>query len=445
MGAGRKQTAHCPLCTAYFSLHVKESHMVACPAKHLRLPPEEIRQIQLERLQSTLHRVRRRVAFYKQRFQDMGFNPDHFEKLEDIRQLPFTTESDLSDAYPYSMFCIPLRDVVRIHTTTGKGSEPIVIGNSERDLKNRAHLLARVYETLGLDTEDVFQITLRYGLGTGAFAFHDAARELGASTIPTSVGRTDKQLKIMRDFGTSCLIATPGYARILLDAMEKQDITPAMLRLKAILLTGEPWSEPLARELEQGFQAPVYDIYGLSAVCGPGIAAQCKEHKGLHLQEDMVYAEVVDPTTGESVADGEWGELVLTTLMEEAVPVIRYKTGDRARFLPSPCSCTTSFRCLDHIPGRVDEVLIIKGINIAPEMIERVLLNQLGSPVAWNANVEGEGAKQELVVRIGITENLFFDQMKRQRAMVDTLRRAFAQWIGVTPRVLLTEPKSIKR
>lgn len=418
--------------------------MPACPAKHLRFTPEEIRQVQLERLQSTLHRVRRRVAFYKKRFQDIGFNPDQFEILEDIRKLPFTTESDLSDAYPYNMFCIPLRDVVRIHTTTGKGSDPIVIGNSERDLKNRAHLLARVYETLGLDTEDVFQITLRYGLGTGAFAFHDAARELGASTIPTSVGHTDKQLKIMRDFGTSCLIATPGYAKILLDAMEKQDITPAMLRLKAILLTGEPWSESLAKELKQGFQAPVYDIYGLSAVCGPGIAAQCREQKGLHLQEDMVYAEIVHPETGEPVADGQWGELVLTTLMEEAVPVIRYRTGDRARLLPSPCSCTNSFRCLDHIPGRVDEVLIIKGINIAPEMIERVLLNQLGTPVTWEAEIVDQGKDQELIVRIGITETLFFDQMKRQRAMVDTLRHAFAQWIGVTPKILLAEPASIK-
>ena len=419
--------------------------MPACPAKHLRFTPEDIRQIQLERLQATLHRVRRRVAFYKKRFQDMGFNPDQFGSLEDLRKLPFTTESDLSNAYPYGMFCIPLRDVVRIHTSTGKGSEPIVIGNSERDLKNRARLLARVYETLGLDTEDVFQITLRYGLGTGAFAFHDAARELGASTIPASVGRTDKQLKIMRDFGTSCLIATPGYARILLEAMEKQNITPAMLRLKAILLTGEPWSKSLAAELEQGFQAPVYDIYGLSAVCGPGIAAQCREQQGLHVQEDMVYAEIVDPETGAPVADGQWGELVLTTLMEEAVPVIRYKTGDRARFLPSPCPCGNTFRCLDHISGRIDNVLIIKGINIAPEMIERVLFDHLGTRVVWEAEIVGQGKRQELVVRIAITEDLFFDQMKRQRAMVDTLRRAFAQWIGVTPRVLLAEPASIKK
>ncbi|MDD4649889.1 MAG: AMP-binding protein [Desulfoplanes sp.] len=419
--------------------------MPACPAKHLRFTPEDIRQIQLERLQATLHRVRRRVAFYKKRFQDMGFNPDQFGSLEDLRKLPFTTESDLSNAYPYGMFCIPLRDVVRIHTSTGKGSEPIVVGNSERDLKNRARLLARVYETIGLDTEDVFQITLRYGLGTGAFAFHDAARELGASTIPASVGRTDKQLKIMRDFGTSCLIATPGYARILLEAMEKQNITPAMLRLKAILLTGEPCSKSLAAELEQGFQAPVYDIYGLSAVCGPGIAAQCREQQGLHVQEDMVYAEIVDPETGAPVADGQWGELVLTTLMEEAVPVIRYKTGDRARFLPSPCPCGNTFRCLDHISGRIDNVLIIKGINIAPEMIERVLFDHLGTRVVWEAEIVGQGKRQELVVRIAITEDLFFDQMKRQRAMVDTLRRAFAQWIGVTPRVLLAEPASIKK
>jgi phenylacetate-CoA ligase len=419
--------------------------MSPCPAKHLRLTVEEIRQIQLERLQSTLHKVRRRVAFYKQRFQDIGFNPDFFESLEDLAEIPFTTEKDLSDAYPYNMFCIPLRDVVRIHTTTGRGNEPIVIGNSERDLTNRARLLARVYETLGLNSEDVFQITLRYGLGTGAFSFHDAAREIGASTIPTSVGHTDKQLKIMRDFGTSCLIATPGYARILLEAMETRGITPSMLRLKAVLLTGEPWSKTLAADLEQGFQAPVYDIYGLSAACGPGIAAQCRERTGLHIQEDMVYAEIVDPQTGDPVKPGEWGELVLTTLMEEAVPVIRYKTGDKARFLTTSCPCGSTFRLLDHIPGRIDDVLIVKGINIAPEMIERVLLDQLGTTVDWDALVTGQGSTQELVLRIGITDSLFFDQMKRQRAMVDTLRHAFAQWVGVTPRVLLVEPESMKK
>jgi phenylacetate-CoA ligase len=407
------------------------------------LTREDIRQIQLERLQSTLHRVRRRVAFYKQRFQETGFNPDQFESLDDMVKLPFTTEQDLSDAYPYDMFCIPLRDVVRIHTTTGRGNSPIVIGNSERELTNRAKLLARVYTFIGLTSEDVFQITLRYGLGTGAFSFHDAAREIGASTIPTSVGHTDKQLKIMRDFGTSCLIATPGYAGILLEAMESRGMTPSMLRLKAILLTGEPWPANLAEDLEQGFQAPVYDIYGLSAVCGPGIAAQCRERTGLHLQEDMVYAEIIDPESGRLVEPGQWGELVLTTLMEEAVPVIRYKTGDKARWLPSPCACGCTFRLLDHIPGRMDDVLIVKGINIAPEMIQRVLENQLGTSVAWKALVTGEGTAQQLVLRIGITEPLFYDQMKRQRAMVDRLRHAFAQWIGVTPRILLVEPQSV--
>ncbi|GAU09078.1 phenylacetate--CoA ligase family protein [Desulfoplanes formicivorans] len=417
--------------------------MSPCPAHHLRLTREDIRQIQLERLQSTLHRVRRRVAFYKQRFQETGFNPDQFESLDDMVKLPFTTEQDLSDAYPYDMFCIPLRDVVRIHTTTGRGNSPIVIGNSERDLTNRAKLLARVYTSIGLTSEDVFQITLRYGLGTGAFSFHDAAREIGASTIPTSVGHTDKQLKIMRDFGTSCLIATPGYARILLEAMESRGMTPSMLRLKAILLTGEPWSTNLAADLEQGFQAPVYDIYGLSAVCGPGIAAQCQEKTGLHLQEDMVYAEIIDPQSGKPVAPGQWGELVLTTLVEEAVPVIRYRTGDRARLLTSPCACGSTFRLLDHVPGRIDDVLIVKGINIAPEMIERVLTDVLGTAVSWKAEVTGEGPTQQLVLRIGITEPLFFDQMKRQRAMVDRLRHAFAQWIGVTPRILLVEPQSV--
>jgi phenylacetate-CoA ligase len=404
---------------------------------------DQLEQLQLERLQSTLHQVARHVAFYGRTFREHGFDPDRFVSLKDLQRLPPTTETDLISAYPYGMFCRPLKDIIRIHTTTGRGNDPIVLGSTEGDLKSGAEMLARIMTSYGLDGDDVFQITLNYGLGTGAFAFHDAARELGASTIPTSVGKSERQIKVMRDFGTSCLVATPGYAQVLLETAGRMGVTASSLRLKALLLTGEPWPETLRTRLEEGFQAKVYDIYGLSAVFGPGIAAQCPHCDRLHIQEDLFLAEILDPVSNRSVPPGRWGELVLTTLTREAAPVLRYKTGDRARIFPDPCPDGHIFRCLDRIPGRVDDILIVKGINIAPERIHSLLQESLDMDVSWKAEVVGFGADQNLVLFIGINEKLFFDRMKQQRALVDNLRRNFSQWLGVTPQVRLVEPGSI--
>lgn len=405
---------------------------------------EELEQLQLERMQATLHRVERHVAFYRRIFKETGFNPDQFTSLADLKNLPFTTEDDLSEAYPYEMFATPLKEVVRIHTSSGRKPNPIVLGYTEKDLRNSALLLARIFSGLDLNKEDVFQITLNYGLGTGAFAFHEAARELGASTIPTSTGNTEKQVLIMRDFGTSCLVATPGYALKLLKTIEEKNITPASLRLKALLLTGEPWSESARQELEEGFQTRAYDFYGLSAVLGPVVAAQCLQQQGLHIQEDVVYAEIIDPQTEKNLASGQWGELVLSTLAKEAVPLLRYRTGDWARFIPQDCPCGLPFKRLEQVPGRIDDVLIIKGINIAPERLNDLLREFLGQKVFWKATVEGENIDQQLVLRIGITEKLFFDQMKEQRALVDNLRRTMSQWLGVTPQILFVEPDTLE-
>lgn len=404
----------------------------------------DLEQVQLERLQATLNRIRKHVAFYGRMFNEHGFDPDRFDTLADLGRIPFTTEADLISAYPYGMFCRPLREVIRVHSTTGRGEKPIVVGSTEQDLKSGARLLARIMAGYGLGGEDVFQITLNYGLGTWAFGFHDAARELGASTIPTSVGKSERQVRTMRDFGTSCLVATPGYALTLLGTMERMGLTPSELRLKTLLLTGEPWPEGLRERLEDGFQARAFDIYGLSAVSGPGIAAQCPESLALHVQEDMFLAEIVDPDSGRAMPPGEWGELVLTTLAKEALPLLRYRTGDRARFLPDPCPSGHVFRCLDRIDGRVDDMFIVKGINIAPERIDSLLSGTLGGPVTWEAEIEGFGPGQALILRIGINDSLFFDQMKRQRDLVDRLRHDFSQWLGVTPVLRLVEPASLQ-
>ncbi len=417
--------------------------MAVLAATALPASRDDLEQLQLERLQATLHRVQRHVAFYRSMFADTGFDPDQCASLSDLQRLPLTNETDLCQAYPYDMFATPLKEVVQIHTTTGRHPEPVVHGYTERDLTNAAVLMARIMTGLGLDADDVFQITLNYGLGTGAFTFHEGARKLGASVIPTATGRTPKQVQIMRDFGTSCLVATPSYALRLLQALKDQDVPPAALRLKCLLVTGEPFSTETRAVLEEGFQAQIYDLYGLSAAYGPVVAAQCRNQSVLHVQEDLFYAEVLDPQTHQPVPDGEWGELVLTTLVKEAVPLLRYRTGDKVRRVPDTCGCGSVFTALDRIAGRVDDVLTVKGVNIAPARIGQLLSAYLDFDIHWNATIAGSGPDQELILRLGIREDLFFDQMKRQRKLVDDLRRYLAQWLGVTPRVLLVEPDSL--
>ncbi|MFO7818444.1 MAG: phenylacetate--CoA ligase family protein [Thermodesulfobacteriota bacterium] len=417
--------------------------MSLCQDEHAGLSREDLEQLKLERMQATLHRIDRKVAFYRKRFRTIGFDPDKFNSLQDLERIPLTTEDDLTKAYPYEMFATPLKDVIRIHSTTGKSKDPIVLGLTERDLNNSSRLLARVMRGIGLGAEDVFQITLNYSLSSGAFAFHDAARELGASTIPASVGRTERQLKMLLDFGTSCLVATPGYSLILLEKLKQSKASLARLRLNTILLTGEPWPKGTEEKLREGFRAEVFDLYGLSAAHGPGIAAQCAEHRGLHVQEDLFHAEIIDPEKGCPLPHGQWGELVLTTLTHEAVPLLRYRTGDKARMLEEKCPCGLSFIQLDRISGRVDDVFICKGVNISPDRLNQILESLLGAGIKWHAEVEGQGAHQDFILKIGIKDDLFYDQMKKQRELVDDLRRSLAQWIGVTPRILLVEPESL--
>lgn len=404
---------------------------------------KELEQIQLERLQTTLQRIQRNVAFYQRKFKEIGFDPDDFSSLKDLTKLPLTTEEDLSKAYPYDMFATNLRNVIRIHSTTGKDIEPIVIGFTKNDLNLLAHLVLRTYQNFNLDSEDVFQITLNYGLGTAAFAFQEGAHLLGASTIPASAGRTEKQIKIMLDFGTTCLIATPSYLKILYNRLNQNIYPLAKLRLKTILSTGEPLEEELKQKVEDFFQAKVYNLYGLSAVLGPGIAYQCPQNQHLHLAEDVILAEIIDPQTLTPLPEGEYGELVLTTLVSEAFPLLRYRTGDKTRIIKQKCSCGRTFKCIEPIYERVDDVITVKGINIAPARVANILYSILNTGVKWKMETVKTAEKDELILKIGINEELFYDQMKKQRGLVDKLRHSISIWLGVTPRVILVEPKSL--
>ncbi len=407
---------------------------------------EELEQLQLERLQATLNRVYRNVAFYRKRFREIGFVPEEdLTDLGDIKRLPFTTRDDVSDSYPYEMFAVPLREVVRVHTSSGTSVNPRVVGYTKRDLRTWAQLTARVLAAGGVTHDDVIQVTFAYGLLTGGLGIHYGAERLGASVLPTSVGRTERQIKIMQDFRTTVLVTTPTYALVIADRMEELGVDPKRLNLRYAICAGEPWTEAMRREIEERLFVKATDNYGISEVMGPGVAGECLEQSGMHVQEDHFLLEVIDPNTGEECAPGELGELVLTTLTKEAFPVIRYRTGDLCRIVSGTCACGRTFRRISRIEGRCDHVVIIKGISIIPERVGDVLEQVKGERPTYQLVLTRRGHLDQLEIWIEITEQLFFDKMREQRTLVDEMRQKVANFIGILPRIKLVEKGSLER
>ena len=405
----------------------------------------ELVQLQLERLQATLTRVYKNVTFYKKKFDAMGFLPEDCLSLEDLRRLPFTTRHDLARAYPYEMFAVPLREVVRIHSSTGSPGNPIVMGYTARDLRQWARLAARVLTAAGVDRDDVVQVTLSYGLLTSAFGLHYGVELLGASVIPTGPGGTARQLQIMRDYRTTVLVSTPGYARIIVDQLEKGGMDAKNLFLKVGLFAGEPWTEAQRNDLESRLFLKALDNYALSEAMGPGVAGECEHRAGMHLNEDHFLAEIIDPATGVVLPEGEMGELVLTTISREATPLVRFRTGDLTRLDYAPCQCGRTMARLSRIAGRSDNVVVVKGINIFPERVGQILAGFTGEEPTYQLVVGREGELDFLEVRVEVREGLFFDKMTLQREMLQKLSHKLAQGIGVSSRVKLVEPNSIKR
>jgi phenylacetate-CoA ligase len=405
----------------------------------------ELAQLQLERLQATLTRVYKNVKFYKKKFDAMGFLPEDCLALEDLRRLPFTTRHDLARAYPYEMFAVPLREVVRIHSSTGSPGNPIVMGYTARDLKNWAKLAARVLTAAGVDRDDVVQVTLSYGLLTSAFGLHYGVELLGASVIPTGPGGTARQVQIMRDYRTTVLISTPGYALIIADQLEKSGMDAKDLFLKVGLLAGEPWTEEQRADIESRLFLTALDNYALSEAMGPGVAGECRQRLGMHLNEDHFLAEIIDPATGSVLPPGDTGELVLTTISREATPLVRFRTGDLTSLDLAPCPCGRTLARLSRIAGRTDNVVVVKGINIFPERVGQILAAFSGEEPAYQLVLGTEGNLDFLEIRIEVGEGLFFDKMTLQRELVHKLSHKLSQGIGVTPRVKLVEPHSIRR
>ncbi|MDT8440945.1 MAG: phenylacetate--CoA ligase [Desulfuromonadales bacterium] len=411
---------------------------------HECLERADLERLQLERLRRTLERAAQ-VPCYRDRFASAGIGPESVNRLSDLARLPFTTKDDLRQNYPYGMFAVPMRDVVRIHSSSGTTGKPTVVGYSRQDLNTWSELVARFMVAAGVTADDIVHIAFGYGLFTGAFGLHYGAEKIGASVIPISGGNTDRQLMIMEDYRSSVLVCTPSYALTIADRLEKLGHGADRLSLKVGLFGAEPWSEEMRREIERRLEIVATDNYGLSEVMGPGVAGECLERRGMHICEDHFIPEIIDPESGEVLPPGSVGELVITTLTKEAMPIIRYRTRDITRLHYDRCPCGRTLVRMEKTRGRSDDMLIIKGVNVFPTQIEEVLFQVEGCEPHYQLVVDRVNNVDSLEVQVEVNETIFFDEMKKQRAFVEMIEKRLASTLNVGCKVKLVEPSSIPR
>ncbi len=401
---------------------------------------QAIEQVQLENLQATLNRVYKNVRHYRKLFREVDFMPEDLKCVEDIKKLPFTTRRDLSLNYPYDMFAVPLREVVRLHMAAVNFDEPIVVGFTRNDIKSWGELIARNLTAVDVTKDDVVQIALTFGIITGPFGVQVGAEQIGASVIPMSSRKFEDQVKIMRDFRTSVLVSTPTVALGLARMLEEMDIDPNKLALKHAILGSEPWSEATRTDIETSMHITATDTYGLTELFGPGVAWECPAKNGLHIAEDHFLPEIVNPVTLETLAPGLEGELVLTSISKEAFPLIRFRTGDLTSIDYAPCPCGRTHSRIARIFQKCDDVVVIKGTSIAPEQIARLISKIIGSQPVFQLVIEERDKSDQLVVLLEISDSTFFDEMKKQNILLERLHREISEFLGWEVLVKLVEP-----
>ncbi|WP_022664070.1 phenylacetate--CoA ligase family protein [Desulfospira joergensenii] len=410
------------------------------------MPREGLESIQLRRLQTTIERVYATVPFYKKSFDKAGLKPEDIQSLDDLRRIPFTVKQDLRDNYPYDMFAVPMEQVVRIHASSGTTGKPTVVGYTKRDINTWAELMARSLSAAGATPGDIIHNAFGYGLFTGGLGAHYGAEKLGASVIPVSGGNTKRQITIMKDFKPTILCGTPSYILHLAEVAEEMGVDFHDLAFKSGIFGAEPWTENMRAELEAKLDLKAIDIYGLSEVIGPGVSIECyEEQRGLHVFEDHFIVEVIDPDTLEPVPHGQKGELVFTSITKEAFPVIRYRTKDITSLNPAPCTCGRTHIRMDKPSGRTDDMLIIRGVNVFPSQIESVLMETKQILPHYQLEVDRKENLDTLTVKVEIDEELFSDDIKGLQAMETKISKDIKEYLGVSARVLLVEPKTIQR
>jgi len=407
---------------------------------------DALESLQLKRLREVVARVYNKVPYYQAKMNEVGVSPEDIQTLADIRKLPFTTKDDLRKNYPFRLFTVPMDEVVRVHASSGTTGKPTVVGYTKADIKLWAELMARTLSCGGATSKDMIQNAYGYGLFTGGLGAHYGAETLGATVIPISGGQTKRQITIMQDFGSTVLLSTPSYALNIAETMADMGVDPKTLPLRLGIFGAEPWSEKMRQELEKQLDIKAIDIYGLSEIIGPGVAAECiEEQKGLHIFEDHFLPEIIDRDTFEPLPVGESGELVFTTLTKEAFPVIRYRTKDISRLIDTPCSCGRTFRRMPKVTGRTDDMLIIRGVNVFPSQIEHVLMSVKGVEPHYQIIVDRQGNMDTMEVLVEVSETVFSDEVKQLEKLSQTIQAEIKDLIGSTCKITLVEPKTIAR
>jgi phenylacetate-CoA ligase len=407
---------------------------------------DDLAQLQIERLQTTLNRVYRNVAFYRQAFDSNKIEIEKIRSLENLRELPFTTKEDLRVSYPYDMFALPLRDIVRIHASSGTTGKPIVVGYSKNDIQHWSSLVARELSWAGVTEHDVVQVSFTYGLFTGGLGFHFGAEKIGASVIPASShGNLSDQITIMKDYKTSTLICSPSTALSLARILKSMDIHPEQMHLKRGIFGSEPWSETMRHELEDTFHITAYDNYGMSEIMGPGVSGECEKRCGLHVNEDHFIVEVIHPKTLQPLSPGEEGELVFTTITKEAFPLVRFRTGDRGSLIPGACECGRTFTRMSRVKGRTDDTIMIQGAKLLPSQIHDTLLGVTGIAPLCMIILDRTDNADTIEVRVAVDSGSeFIDEIKTIENLRKTVSQRLKNALGISAGVSFMEEGSLQ-
>jgi len=407
---------------------------------------EQFRKLQLERLQKTANRVYENVPYYKEKFKESGVAPGDIKKLEDLQKLPFTVKADFRENYPFGLFSSPKKDVVRFHASSGTTGKPTVVGYTKADMDMWQEMIARLVTMVGVTEEDTAQISFGYGLFTGAFGLHQGLERIGASVIPMSSGNTQKQIMIMKDFGTTTLISTPSYALHMAEVAKEMGIDPKKeLSLKWGLFGGEGSTEAMRRELNEAWGLFATENYGMSEIIGPGVAGECQALSGMHINEDYFLPEIINPDTGEVLSEGEIGELVITTITKEALPIIRYRTKDITSLHYEKCDCGRTTVRMSKIQGRSDDMLILGGVNIFPSQIEEVLLNTEGIGPHYQIKVFKKGYLDKIEVDVELIDADYLDSFAKLESLNQKVHNKLRAVLGIDAKINLVEPRTLER
>ena len=407
-------------------------------------PRETIVALQNERLVKTVKRVYENVPFYREKMDAVGVKPEDIRSIDDLHKLPFSYKKDLRDTYPFGLFAVPMKDVVRLHASSGTTGKQIVVGYTKNDMELWADCFARALVAAGGTADDIVHVSYGYGLFTGGLGADGGAMRIGATAVPVSTGNTQRQITIMRDFGSTILCCTPSYALHIAEVLHESGLTKDDIHLKAGIFGAEPWTNEMRRQIEEMLGITAYDIYGLTEVLGPGVAFECSEQTGMHINEDHFIVEVIDPDTGEVLPEGTQGELVFSCITKEAFPILRYRTRDIGVIHRGKCSCGRTLVKMTKPRGRTDDMLIIRGVNVFPSQIETVLLDR-GYTANYQIVVDREHNFDSIEVQVEISSEVFSDTVRGLSQRARELSEALKSLLGISAKVTLLEPNTIPR